>query len=225
MQRLTTCAATAALILAMAGAASAAPAKKAAAPAGPVATQATAPRASGATPAAPAGPPINHGPPIAGICIYSDDRAIGTSTVGKAAAARMQQLRAQVAAELQAEQTSIQTDASGLQAKKATLTADQFAQQAQPIQQRGAALEAKAGQRQRELEATGADAVQQIHLKINDILRTVYQSRGCSLLLNGESVVTGNPAMDVTEAVVAQLNTVMPSITFDRKTLPVQPQQ
>ncbi len=221
MQRLTTCAATAALIFAVAGSAVAAPAKRtAAAPSGPVATQATTPRAAG-----PTLPPLNHGPPIAGMCIYADDRAIGTSSVGKAAAARMQQLRAQVAAELQAEQTSLQTDASALQAKRSTLSADQFAQQAAPIQQREQAFEQKAQLRQRELEATGAEAVQQIHVRINDILRTVYQSRNCSVLLNGEAVVTGNPAMDVTETVVTQLNGVMPTITFDRKTLPVQAQQ
>lgn len=225
MPRLMTCAASAALILALATAVQAAPAKKSAAPAaGPVATQATAPKSAAAAPAA-ALPPITHGPALANVCIYSDDRAVGSSSVGKAAASRMQQLRAQVTAELQAENTSIQTDASGLNAQKATLPADQFAAKAAPIQQRMQALEVKAQQRQRELEATGAEALQQVHQKIDGILRNIYQQRGCSILLNGESIYLANPAMDVTDAVVAQLNAAMPTITFDRKVLPAQPQQ
>ena len=221
MQRFTTSAAAAALILAMAGSAFAAPAKKPVASSGPVSTQATAPRAA---PAA-ALPPINHGPPIANVCIYADERAVGSSLVGKAASARMQQLRAQVTAELQAENTSLQTDASALNAKKATLPADQLQSQGQALQARADALNAKAGQRQRELEATGAEALGQIHQRIDNILRTVYQQRGCSLLLNGDSVYLANPAMDVTSLVTAQLDAAMPSITFDRKVLPAQAQQ
>jgi Skp family chaperone for outer membrane proteins len=216
MQRFTTSAAAAALILAMAGSAFAAPAKKPVAASGPVSTQATAPRAA---PAA-ALPPINHGPPIANVCIYADERAVGSSLVGKAASARMQQLRAQVTAELQAENTSLQTDASALNAKKATLPS-----QGQALQARADALNAKAGQRQRELEATGAEALGQIHQRIDNILRAVYQQRGCSLLLNGDSVYLANPAMDVTSLVTAQLDAAMPTITFDRKVLPAQAQQ
>ncbi len=217
MIRLTTSAAAAALIFAIAGTAVAAPAKKAD---GPVATQATAPR-----PAAANLPPVTHGPPIANMCVYADERAIGTSSVGKAAATRMQQLRAQVSAELQAEQTALQTDISAFNAKRATLSPEQLQAQGQPLQQRAQALDAKAAQRQRELEATGADALQQIHQRVDGILRTIYQQRGCSILLNGESVYLANPAMDVTEGVVAQLNTAMPSISFDRKTLPAQQAQ
>lgn len=216
MQRLTTCAALAALLLASAGAAQAAPAKKAAAPAAPVATQAATPR-----PTTAAAPPINHGPPIPNMCLYSNDRALGLSSVGKAASTRMQQLRAQVTAELQGEQTALQTDASALRAKNVPETDAQW----NPLRQRAQALDAKAAQRQRELEATGTDALTQINTRVNAILPGIYQQRGCSILLNGEAVVTANPAMDLTDAVVAQLNTQMPTITFDRKTLPAQPQQ
>jgi outer membrane protein len=221
MNRSMTCAATAALILAAAGAAMAAPAKKTAAPAsGPVATQPTAPAA--ARPASPPPPPLTHGPPIAGLCVYSDDGAMGGSLVGRAAAARLKQLQAQVAAELQGEDTVIVTDANALIAKKATLTPDQFQAQAAPIQARKDAWNAKAALRQRELEATGQEASQQIHQRIDGILRGIYQQRACSILLRGEAVAAVNPAMDLTPAVVTQLDVAMPTITFDRKVLPAQ---
>ena len=213
-------AAAASVLLFAASVADAAPKKAAApAPATPVATQ---PRA----PAAPAGPPITHGPVIAGVCTYYDDRAVGGSTVGQAAGARMQQLRAQIAAELQAEQTGLQTDGSALNAKKATLSAEAFAQQAAPLQQRAQAFELKAQTRQRELEATAAKAGQRIHQAIDPVLRTAYQSHGCSVLLNGDAgVYLINPAMDLTPQVVAGLNAALPTITFDREVLPAQAQQ
>ena len=218
MKNLTTSVAAGALILALAGAAAAAPARKpAAAPAGPVATQAAAPR--------PAAPPLTHGPAIAGVCVYSDDRAIGGSAVGKAAGVRMQQLRAQVAAELQAEDTAVRTDATALNAKKATLSAEQFQAQAGPVQARADALNQKAQLRQRELEATGQDASAQIHQRIDGVLRSIYQQRGCSILLTGEAVAAVNPAMDLTPQVVSQLDGIMSTITFDRKVLPAQPAQ
>lgn len=226
MNQLTLGAASAALVLAIAGSAIAAPApKKGSAPtaAAPVATQATTPRPA-AAPATPP-PPLNHGPAIPGFCVYSEDRVMGTSSVGKAAATRMQQLRAQVAAELQGEDTALRTDATALQGKKATLTAEQFQAQAAPLQARAEALNQKANQRQRELEATGQDALQQIRVRLDPILRNIYQQRACSVLLNGEAVAAVKPDMDISPQVVTQLDVAMPSITFDRKVLPAQPAQ
>jgi len=217
MHRLTTCAAAAALTLLTAASAVAAPAKTSAS--APVATQATSPQP-------PAPPPIVHGPTIPGICVYRDDQAIRTSLVGKSFLSRMQQLRAQVTAELQAEQTALQSDISAFQAKRSTLTPDQLSAQGQPLQQRAQAFDAKAGLRQRELEATAQEQLAQIHQRIDGILRIIYQQRGCSILLNGDqSVIVDKPDMDISAAAVQQLDKVMPSITFDRKILPAQAQQ
>jgi outer membrane protein len=200
-------AASAALLIA-ATAAQAAPAKKAAA------------SAPASTAAAPQQPPLVQGPAIPGVCLFNRDAAIANSSAGKAIIQRMQQLRAQAAAEYQAEQQAIKTDADALIAKKASLTPEQFAQQAQPIQQRQEASNRKAEHRNQELEATGEKALQRFDVAVNPILRTLYQSHTCSLLLRGDVVMAANPAMDLTEAAVQQLNTALPTVTFDRETLP-----
>ncbi len=201
-------AASAALLL-VATAAQAAPAKKAGA----------APSVAG--PSAAPLPPLVNGPPIAGVCIYNRDAAVAASAAGKAAAARMQQLRAQVSAELQAEQTALQTDIQAFQAKRTTLTQEQLQAQAGPLQQRGEALDRKAQLRQRELEATGEKALQRFDQAIVPIVRNLYQQHNCSLLL-GSGVMAANPQMDLTEQSVQQVNAVMPSMTFDRENLPQQ---
>jgi outer membrane protein len=202
-------------ILLVATTAQAAP-KKAATPSSAPAS------ASTATAAASAQPPLVSGPPITGICLYNRDAAVGGSAAGKAMLARMQQLRAQAAAELQAEQQGIKTDADALIAKRSTLTQEQFQQQAGPIQQRQEASQRKAELRSRELEATGEKALQRFDITITPILRNLYQSHACSLLLRGDVVMGANPAMDLTEQAIQQVNSVLPTMTFDRETLPQQ---
>jgi Skp family chaperone for outer membrane proteins len=166
--------------------------------------------------------PLVSGPPIAGVCIFSFDRALATSAAGKAAATRMQQLTAQVQAELQPEQTSLQTDAKTFESQRATLPADQVQTRGQALQTRLQTYEQKAQLRQQELRATGGKAQQRIGQEMEPIVRSVYQAKSCSVLLNGEGVLGANPQMDLTDTVVGQLNAKMPTITFDREHLDQQ---
>jgi outer membrane protein len=142
--------------------------------------------------------------------------------VGKAAATRLQQLRAQASAELSGEQTSLQDDIKAFQAKRASLTQDQIQAQGQPLEERAQALNQKATQRQRELEYTAQHARARVEQAMEPLVRAVFEERHCSLLLNGDSVMATNPAMDITSAVVTRLNATMSTITFDRETPPAQ---
>jgi outer membrane protein len=182
----------------------------------------TATHKAAAATTAPAGPAINYGPPLPGVCVFSNDGALGLSTVGKAAATRLQQLRAQASAELSGEQSSLQEDIKAFQAKRASLTQDQIQAQGQPLEERAQALNQKATQRQRELEYTAQHARARIEQAVEPLVRAVFEERHCSLLLNGDSVMATNPAMDITAAVVTRLNATMSTITFDRETPPAQ---
>jgi outer membrane protein len=174
--------------------------------------------------AAPAGPPITHGPPIPGVCVFSRDAAVATSTVGKAFETRYQQLRAQAAAEISGEENSLKTDVTSFQAKRASMTTEQQQAAAAPLQQREQALQQKATTRQQELEYTARHQLSRIDQAMEPIVRDIYQQRHCALLLNASGVMGANPAMDITESVVSQLNTRMTAITFDRETPPVAAQ-
>jgi Skp family chaperone for outer membrane proteins len=171
---------------------------------------------------APSGTVINYGPPLTGVCVFSNEGALGASAVGKAAATRLQQLRAQASAELSGEQTSLQEDIKAFQAKRASLTQDQIQAQGAPLEERAQALNQKATQRQHELEYTAQHARVRIEQAVEPLVRTVFEERHCSLLLSGEAVMAANPAMDITSAVVTRLNATMSTITFDRETPPAQ---
>ncbi|MHB8284437.1 MAG: OmpH/Skp family outer membrane protein [Caulobacteraceae bacterium] len=180
--------------------------------------------AAAPAPAASAAPAITHGPPIPGVCVFSRDAAVATSTVGKAFETRYQQLRAQAAAEISGDENSLKTDVQAFQAKRASMTQEQQAAAASPLQQREQALQQKATQRQSELEYTARHQLAKVDQAMEPLVRDIYQQRHCALLLNANGVMGANPAMDITESVVSQLNTRMTAITFDRETPPVAAQ-
>lgn len=214
MTRILTGASAAALSLLLASAATDALAqargRAAPAPARAPATTAAAPAA------APAGPPITHGPPLTGVCVLSRQGAVGSSSAGKAANTRLEQLAAQVRAEVAPQETTLQNDAKAFQTAQAGLSADARQKQGQALQQRAGALQQLERTRGAQLDVTRTRALQQISARMGPIAQTVYQSHNCSILLNGDDAVFAtNPAMDLTSAVVAQLNAQLPTLTFD----------
>ena len=161
-------------------------------------------------------PPITHGPPLTGVCVLSRQGAVASSSAGKAASTRLEQLAAQVRAEVAPQEATLQTDAKAFQASAATLSADARQKQGQALQQRAGTLQQLERTRGAQLDVTRSRALQQISTRMGPIAQTVYQSHNCSILLNGDDAVfAANPAMDLTSSVVAQLNAQLPTLTFD----------
>ena len=169
--------------------------------------------------AAPAAPTVTHGPAIAGVCIFSSQRAVGQSAVGKAVDARLKIIISQVNAELTSERTALDTEAKALEAKRATLDQSALEQQAAALQVRGNAWQRKGQLRQREVEATEQKQLARVYQEMDPAIRQVYQQKACSILIERESVLLGNPAMDITDGVVVALDARIKTLTFDRERL------
>ncbi|MGZ5987007.1 MAG: OmpH family outer membrane protein [Caulobacteraceae bacterium] len=168
---------------------------------------------------AAAAPAVTHGPAIAGLCIFSFDNAIGASTVGKYVGTRLQQIGAQVNAELTGENTALENDAKSLDARRATLDQSTFEKQAADIQVRNSALQRKAQLRERELQATEQKALVRIQQEMAPLISQAYQGARCSTLLNRNAVLLANPASDITPAVLTALNAKITQFAFDREHL------
>lgn len=179
-------------------------------------------QAPAAAPAA-AAPQVTHGAPINGLCVVSIENAIGASTVGKYVNTRLQQLVGQVNAELSAERTAIDNDAKALEGQRATLDQNTLEQRAAALQVRANALQRKAQLRDREIQATEQKAFNRVGTEMEPLIRQAYQAKGCSMLLNRNSIILGNPASDITQQVVTALNAKITQFTFDRERLD-QPQ-
>jgi outer membrane protein len=181
-----------------------------------LATSASAQTAPAAAPAAPA---VTHGPALPGVCIFSSQGAVGGSLVGKAVDTRLKTIIQQVNAELTAERTGLDNEAKALDAKKATLAQDALEQQASALQVKANAWQRKGQLRQKEVEATEQKALARVYQELDTPIRQVYQTQKCSLLLDRESVMLANPAMDITGAVVTALDARIKTLTFDRERL------
>ena len=173
-----------------------------------------------ATTAAPAQFPSRPGPTIAGVCVVDTEGALANAQVGAAFRTRMQALGQQVQAELQPQQTSLQTEATrvqGLAAGAARTTAENA------LRTRAQTFQNLANQRARELEYTQQVQLQRLSNELRPVLDQVYGQRNCGILLAREAVIGMNPAMDITAAVTTGLNARIQTITFDRMTPPQQP--
>ncbi len=170
-----------------------------------------------------AAPAVTHGPAVPGMCIISVEAAIGGSTVGKYVDTRMQQIVGQVNAELNGEKTAIENEGRTLETQRATLDRTILEQRAAALQVRANALQRKAQQRERELQATEQKAVGRIGQEMEPLIRTAYQQKGCSILVNRQAVVIASPAMDITPAVVTALNAKLTQFAFDRERLDQAP--
>ena len=177
------------------------------------AAPAAAPAAAAATPA------VTHGAPVPGLCIVSVENAIGASTVGKYVNTRLQQLVAQVNAELNAEKTAIDNDAKALDGQRATLDQNTLEQRAAALQVRANSLQRKAQQRDREIQATEQKAINRVGTEMEPLIRQAYQAKQCSMLINRNSIILGNPASDITPQVVTALNAKITQFAFDRERL------
>ncbi|WP_425996289.1 OmpH family outer membrane protein [Caulobacter sp. DWR1-3-2b1] len=168
---------------------------------------------------APAAPAISHGAPLAGVCIFSSQRAVGSSAVGKAVDARLKTIIAQVNAELTGERGTLDNEAKALDAKKATMDQGALEQQAAGLQVKANAWQRKGQLRQKEVEATEQKALSRVYQELDPAIKQVYQQRTCGMLLDRESVLLANPSMDITDAVVVALDARIKTLTFDRERL------
>ncbi len=176
---------------------------------------ATAPAA--AAPAAAAAVPT--GPAIANVCIFSNQGAIASSAVGKYVVTRLQQIQAQAQAELQGEETALQADIKTYGTQRASLTTEVQQQRERALTERAQALQTKAQQRNRELEATQQKALARVVSEYNPFVVTVMKSRNCGLVLDGQATLAFNPAMDLTPDVVRQLDAKITQFPFEREHL------
>ncbi len=173
-------------------------------------------------PAAPAPGPVLGGPVIAGVCLLSREAIFANAAVGKAASARLTELGRQAQAEVDAERAPIDTDLKAFQADQAKLTPAQRQTREAALAPRLQAVQAKAQQRGREIEATRAKALERISTEAQPVIAQVYKAKGCGLLVDRNSVLGGNLANDLTADVVKGLDAKIQTITFERETLPPQ---
>ena len=173
-----------------------------------------------AAPAAPKAQPSLGGPLIKGVCLLSEDLVLREAKVSVNANKRLQQLKDQAQAEVNAARAPIDSDYKVLQADAPKGQAAEIEKRRQAIQARYQTVQAMTDQRNREIEATRVKAIERISVELQPVVAVVYKARGCGLLLNRSAVLGGNLGGDLSEEVVKGLDARITSFTFDRENLP-----
>ncbi len=173
--------------------------------------------------AAPAPAAIAQGPAIPGLCVLSVNQAIASSQVGGYVRTRLDQIVAQVKAELSPEDTNISNDARALETQRPTLDAATYQKRGADLSTRIQALRQKADLRNREVKATEDKALNRIAQELEPIAQSLYVAHHCSALLDKGSVMMANPDMDLTGSAVAALNGKIQQFAFDREHLDSAP--
>ena len=176
-----------------------------------------------ATPAAAAAiatPAASKGPLVPGVCLLSQEALIARSKVGQVATARLRELAGQVQANLNAEKARLEARGKALNDKRATLTPLQIQAQSQALNQSAQALQAKAGERSQQIDATKGRVLNQVLQQAQPFVAQAYAAHGCGLLFAREAVLTGNLGNDLTDEVLAALDAKGTPITFDLEPTP-----
>ena len=189
-------------------------ATQAAAPAAP----APAPSNASTVPAPPPSSPVAMGPLVPGVCLLSQEMLIARSKVGQAATARLRQIAQDVQTTLNGEKARLEVRGKALGAKRATLTPFQFQAQGQAINQAAQALQARAGERTQQIEATKNHAYSLVLQQAQPFITQAYAAHACGLLFGRETVLTGNLGNDLTPEVLTALDAKGTPVSFDLET-------
>lgn len=165
--------------------------------------------------------------PAAVIVVVDSNRAARECNACRTALASLQsqgqalQTRAQtLSTQLQPERTSLETAVRALNNKQPDAA---LQQRIAAFQQREQQAQQELSRSQQNLQAIQANIVRQINERIGPVVNQVMAARGANLVLDTDARLANSPALDATDAVIAGLNTALPSISVTP--LPQQQQQ
>jgi Skp family chaperone for outer membrane proteins len=159
-------------------------------------------------------------PLVPGLCVLSQSAVYANAKIGQAATTRYRELTARLREQLLPAQQAIQDDAKKLEAAKAGMPVAEYQKKSEELAARLRGLQSSSGQDTRDLEATRQKALRQIAAYANPVIADAYKDHHCGALFSRDTMLVGNPGMDLTPVVVAGLDTKVTTITFDLEKAP-----
>lgn len=179
---------------------------------GPAPAAAAAPQAAPAPqPQAQSQPPIPQlpalppeaPPPAAIIGVLSVPQVMRNSTAAQGVQAIIQQREAALSQDEQDAAQEIQAEAAKAQGGMAN----------PQLRNKIAALQTKFAERNQAIRNSGQAALGQVEAELIGIIKQEAQAHGMNLVLQRDQVALNMNGFDITDAVTAQLNTLLPSVT------------
>ena len=135
------------------------------------------------------------------------------SAVGKGMYAQVEALAKKMEADFSPENKKLQDDVAAFQKAAGVMAPDARQAKIKELEGRRATFTKKVQDRQASIQAGLANARGQVEKALAPILQKLMTERGANLLLDRGLVVLGATNLDVTNDVVARLNTALPKVT------------
>lgn len=165
--------------------------------------------------------------PAAVVVTVDTDRIARDCTACRAASAQIQSQTAALRTRAQTLQQQLETEGKPIQDAINALngkTPDAALQaRVAAFQTRQQNAQRELAQTERTIQSTQANVNQQIGTRLKTIISSIATGRGANLAVDSGSTLFSAPAVDVTDAVLAQLNQQLPAVSVTP--LPQQPQQ
>lgn len=160
------------------------------------------------------------GDAVPGVCMLSREAVFNQAKVGEAASKRLQQLAEQASSQLVNQRKPIDADLKSFQEKAPKLSEDQRKSQGAALNARMQAFQTQAGELNQRVQLTRGKIMERIGVEAEPIVAELYKSHHCGLLLNRDSVLSGNMTNDLTPGVVQGLDRKITTISFNLEPMP-----
>jgi len=151
-------------------------------------------------------------PPQAVIGVLSVPEVMQKSTAAEGVQQIIQQRRAKLAAEAQADQQGWEEEQAKITADRSKLTDAQLEAKEKALQDQIAAAQTDFRARDQAIQNSAQAALGQIESVLIAVIRQVSEARGMNLVLHREQVALNINAFDITAEVAAQLNKLLPAV-------------
>jgi len=162
----------------------------------------------------PAALPPGQSPPNAVIGIVDIPEVQRLSTAFNQVREEIEKRRQKLNEDLQREQTGWRDAQQQLANQRATLPPDQLRQRERDLQDRITDSQRIFRERSRAIEQAAQQALVEIEQALAQVIRQVAASHKVNIVLPRPLVVFNDPAFDLTEEVVKQVNTTLRSVTI-----------
>lgn len=117
--------------------------------------------------------------------------------------------------DIQKEQEALSTAQQSLAKKQTLLTPEAFAEERQKFEQRVVGVQQMVQTRRQNLEGSQGKAMLQVERALNEIVANMSSKNGYSVVLRRSQVVIVDTALDITTAVLEELNAKLPTVTVE----------
>jgi Skp family chaperone for outer membrane proteins len=141
-------------------------------------------------------PQITHGAAIGGVCTIDPQLSVLATNA-------VQAVEKKINAEFSAEGQKLQQELQPYMANPSSAP--------EALRKRVQDYQTKIANRRNNLQPAERQAQERIAQEVQPTIAEIYQQRRCSVLIDRNVLVLGNPAMDITQSVVDRLNQKVPA--------------